>query len=225
MQREWGEAVSEFVSLAQSPAPFRLAGAPGPERTEWWRAALESPAVTWWALAIGAAALCGALFVVGRWMIRKITCRSRGPRRAINGLAAAMGIDRGERACIERLSAAARISEPAAILMTPSAFLTAMHAGAALLDVRDRATLIAMAARLGWPLPDPGKPTPRATTSASLELKPRSKNATSEPRPADRPSNPGTRGPNSKPAVASRSGDRLVDRRHGAGAGDRRFSA
>ena len=74
--------------------------------------------MTWGVLAIGAVALCGVVVVVVRWLIRKIACRSRGPRRAINGLAAAMGIDRGERACIERLGAAAQISEPAAILMT-----------------------------------------------------------------------------------------------------------
>lgn len=141
--------------LAQARQPFRLAGAgePGDGAGEdRWRSALDSPWTPW----VVGGAVAMVLAVVLAVFIAKLVSRLRSRRPSWGSIAHAMGLDRGECACIERLAAAGGLAEPAAILMTPNVFEAAMAAGRPSLNERDRKDLVALANKRGWPVPDVG---------------------------------------------------------------------
>jgi len=139
------------TQIAQTRTPFRLEGASVPEggSTAWWRAAIDSAWTPW--IAGGAAAL--VVMVTASVVAVKLVAGLKRRQHSWTRIAAAMGLDRGERECLARLSGASCIVEPAALLMSPSVFGAAMQAGGAALTARDRATLLALAARHEWLIP------------------------------------------------------------------------
>ncbi len=174
--------------LAQAREPFRLAGSSrGAESgtTSWWPTAIDARS----AITIAGAVALVLLLTYLALRIGRSLARARARDQAWAGIARAMSLNRRQRDCLQRLSAAAGISEPAALLITPSVFAAAFAAGAPTLADRDKRDLIDLAATRGWTIPTaPALPT-RATTHAStLEVKPNPR-ATAAAKPPPRREN------------------------------------
>lgn len=172
MKHMWLNVPGIVPSLGQSREPFRLAGAsdPGMTRSESpWRSALTSDWLLWAVVALAGVAIGVAVW----WLLGRAAARLKSRRPSWTRIARAMGLDRIECGCVDRLANAAGLAEPTAVLMTPSAFSAAMATAHASLSQADQQRLVALAAKQGWPIAEiRGMSGRGAKGSATIESKP-----------------------------------------------------